>query len=89
MSSLSFRFSLVLLFLLFVLGFRNQGAVIACALETSTAGRPVRPSYRFAGSVVVDGSPPVPIATAYQPSSLDDYGRADSVTSPVRCRWIG
>ena len=85
MSSLSFRFSLVLLFLLLVLWFRNQGAAIVCALETSTAGRPVRPSYRFAGSVVVDGSPPVPIATAYQPSSLDDYGRAESVASPVRC----
>ncbi len=89
MSCLSFRFSLVLLFLLFVLGFLDHGAVIACALEAATAGRPAKLAYRIAVSVVVDGSPPVPIATAYQPSSLDDDGRADSVTSPVRCRWIG
>ena len=85
MSSLSFRFSLVLLFLLLVLWFRNQGVAIACALEAATAGRPAKPAYRFAASVVVDGSPPVPIATAYPPSSLDDHGRAESVTSPVRC----
>ncbi len=86
MSSLNFRFPLVLLFLLFVLWFRNQGAAIACVLETSSAGRPAKLAYRIAVAVVVDGSPPVPIATAYQPSSLDDYGRAESVASPVRCR---
>ena len=85
MSSLNFRFPLVLLFLLFVLGFRNQGVAIACALEASTAGCSAKPAYRIAVSVVVDGSPPVPIATAYPPASLDDHGRADSVTSPVRC----